>query len=109
MVPNPKDIVPKALGGMEDLQVSLEATLIDAMFSDYIGGSLQDAVQAYSVPVFMLMQAVDSMAQAKALGQKEEEKEEEEERKRKENLILLIVSVVLMVRYSACRSRLALC
>jgi hypothetical protein len=45
----------------------------------------------------MLQQAVDSMEQAKELGQQEEEKEEEEERKRKENLILLIISVVLMV------------
>ena len=56
-----------------------------------------DAAEAYSTPVFMLMQAVDSMAQAKALGAQEEKAEEEEEKRRK-NFILLIVSVLLMVR-----------
>jgi chitinase len=45
----------------------------------------------------MLMQAVDAMAQAKELGQKEEEAEEEAERERRENIIILIVSIVLIV------------
>lgn len=59
----------------------------DAMFGYYV---------TYSIAVFMLMQAVEDLAQAKQLEQQEEKKKEEEAR-RKKNLILLIISVVLMV------------
>lgn len=96
VVPNPKDIVTKALPSIPSLNSSMQATLLDMKLAQWTNGSLSDPVQAYSTAVFMLMQAVDSMAQAKQLGQKEE-KEEEEEEKRKKNFILLIVSVVLMV------------
>jgi hypothetical protein len=96
VVPNPKDIVTKALPSIPSLNSSMQATLLDMKLAQWTNGSLSDPVQAYSTAVFMLMQAVDSMAQAKQLGQKEE-KEEEEEEKRKKNFFLLIVSVVLMV------------
>jgi chitinase len=96
VVPNPKDLITKGLGSIPDLRESMQATYYEIALGLYSGGSPLDAVEAYSTPVFMLMQAVDSMVQAKALGAKEEKKEEEEAKRRK-NFILLIVSVVLMV------------
>lgn len=74
----------------------MQATYLDIVLGLYVGGTTMDAVEAFSIPVFMLMQAVDGMAQAKALGA-QEEKEEEEEEKRRKNFIILIVSVTLMV------------
>ncbi|KAI1080982.1 hypothetical protein F5B20DRAFT_579808 [Whalleya microplaca] len=96
IVPNPKDVVTKGLGSIEDLHTSMEATMLDIISGNWVGGAMSDAVQAYSIPVFMLLQAVDSMAQAKQLGQQEEQQEEAEEEERKKNFIFLIVSVVLM-------------
>lgn len=95
VVPNPKDIVTEGLGDLPALRISMEATLLEMIIGQW-DGSIEDAAQAYSAPVFMLMQAVDGMAQAKALGTQEEQDEAEEE-KRKKNFILLIVSVLLMV------------
>jgi hypothetical protein len=99
VVPNPKDVVTKAIGNIPSLRSDMEDTVIDIMTGHWTNGSISDPSQAYSAPVFMLMQAVDGMAQAKQLGKQEEEEEEEEERKRKENLILLIVSIVMMVSF----------
>lgn len=106
VVPNPKDVVTKGLGSIPDLRRDMVSTLAELMLGQYadntnrwdkqVTTSSADPMMAYSSPVFMLMQAVDSMAQAKELGQ-EEKKEEEEEEKRKKDFILLIVSVVLMV------------
>lgn len=95
-VPNPKDLVTKGLGSIPELRLSMEATYMEITLGSYIGGNPMDAAEAFSTPVFMLMQAVDGMAQAKALGA-QEEKEEEEEEKRRKNFIILILSVVLMV------------
>lgn len=96
VVPNPKDLVTKGLGSISELRLSMQATLFEIALGFYIGGNPMDAVEAYSTPVFLLMQAVDNMAQAKILGAREE-KEEEEEEKRRKNFILLIVSVALLV------------
>ncbi|KAJ5248888.1 hypothetical protein N7468_000339 [Penicillium chermesinum] len=97
-VPNPKDIITKGLPNMDDLRTQLSATMMDIMLGQWINGTAADAVQVYSAPIFLMMQAVDGMAQVKQLGTKEEEDEEDEEaeRKRKKNFILLIISVVLM-------------
>lgn len=92
VVPDPKDIIAKGLGSIPDLQNAMAATYIDILLGQWTNGSTSDAVQAYSTPVFMLMQGVDSMQQAKDMGHKEEKDDE----KRKKNFILLIVSVVLM-------------
>lgn len=78
----------------------MEAALLDIMKAQWYNGSVFDATQAYSTPLFMLIQAVDQMAQAKQLGQ-EEKKEEQEEEQRKKDSILLIVSVVLIVSSEA--------
>ncbi|KAH0171368.1 glycoside hydrolase family 6 protein, partial [Aureobasidium melanogenum] len=94
-VPNPKDLVTKGLGSIPELRLSMQATYLEIVLGLYTGGSTMDAAEAYSTPVFMLMQAVDSMAQAKALAAKEEEIEEKEA-ERKKNFIILIISVVLL-------------
>ena len=93
-VQNPKDIVIKALPSIPGLRTEMRATLLDIMLGQWVDGTASDAAYAYSTPVFMLMQAVDSMAQAKALGEKEQKQEEEAEK----NFIVMILSVVLMVR-----------
>lgn len=95
VVPNPKDIITKGLGSIPDLQNAMMATYMDILLGQWVGGSVSDAAQAYSTPVFMLMQGVDNMQQAKDLGKKEK-KDEAEERKRKRDFILLIVSIALM-------------
>lgn len=96
VVPNPKDIVTKALPDIPGLITDMKATMLDLMLAQWYNGTSADAAQAYSMPVFMLMQAVENMAEAKKLGTQEKQQEEEEE-KRKKDFILLIVSVALMV------------
>ena len=96
VVPNPKDIVTQGITNIPALRTDMEATLLDIMLGTWSNGSTSDPAQAYSIPVFMLMQAIESMAQAKILGQ-QEKKEEAEEEKRKKDFILLIISLVLMV------------
>lgn len=95
VIPNPKDIITKGLGSIPDLQYSMMATYMDIVLGQWVGGSMSDAMQAYSTPVFMLLQGIDSMQQAKDLGKKEK-KNEAEEKKRKRDFILLIVSIALM-------------
>lgn len=99
VVPNPKDIVTQGLGNITALLSDMQDTALDIMAGYWTNGSVDDPAQVYSPPVFMLMQAVDDMAQAKELGQEEQQQEEEEERERKENVILLIISVVFMVSH----------
>ncbi|KAJ6032219.1 glycoside hydrolase [Penicillium herquei] len=94
-VPNPKDIVTKALPDIPTLLTEMQATLLDLMLSQWQNGSFTDPASAYSMPVFMLMQAVEDMAEVKSLGTTEK-KIEAEEAKRKKDFILMIVSVVLM-------------
>lgn len=93
VVPNPQDIVTKGIGSIPALQASIQATMMDIMLGAWQNGSTSDPAQVYSVPVFMLMEAVNSMAQAKQLAEQEKQEEEEQEK----NFIMLIVSVVLMV------------
>jgi hypothetical protein len=97
VVPNPKDLVTKGLGSIPELRQSISATYLEIVLGLYLSGSPMDAVEAYSTPVFMLMQAVDSMAQAKALGAKKEAADKKEREEKRKSFILLIVSVVLMV------------
>ena len=86
-VTNPKDVITTALPGIQGMQLQMTATQIEMKLGLW-SGSYEDVVQVYSVPVFMLAQAVDSMAQVKDIGEQEQESEEK-------NLILLIVSAVL--------------
>nr|OQO24051.1 hypothetical protein B0A51_05021 [Rachicladosporium sp. CCFEE 5018] len=95
VIPNPKDIVTQGLGDLSELRTSMQATLMDLILGQFFDGDTSDAAEAYSTPVFMLMQATDGMAQAKVLAAQEMQ-DEKEEAQRKKNFILLIVSVILM-------------
>ncbi|KAE8376069.1 glycosyl hydrolase family 71-domain-containing protein [Aspergillus bertholletiae] len=91
-IPNPKDSIKDALPRFQKLQVDLAATWGDLSFFLWDGDD-DDAVTSMSMPVFMLLQTVDSMATVKEIG--EEKKEREEVGRR--NLILLILSAVLIL------------
>ncbi|KAI9371712.1 hypothetical protein BJX61DRAFT_12353 [Aspergillus egyptiacus] len=96
VVQNPKDIVTEGLPNIPGLISDMQVTLLEIMGGSWAGGDARDAAEAYAPAVFMLQQAVEGMAQAKKLGEKEEELEEEEERKKLANLIVTILSVVFM-------------
>ncbi|KAL4739555.1 glycoside hydrolase superfamily [Aspergillus similis] len=96
VVDNPKDIVTKGLPNIPTMISEMQITTLEIMGGSWSGGDPRDAAVAYAPAVFMLEQAVDSMAQAKEIGAQEEEAEEEEERKRMESLILLILGVAFL-------------
>lgn len=98
VVPNPQDIVTQGIGSIPALRNSMQATMMDIMLGNWQDGSTSDPAQVYSVPVFMLLEAVNSMAQAKQLAAQEKHQEAEQEK----NFIILIVSVVLMVSAKTC-------
>ncbi|KAF5501368.1 Mutanase [Colletotrichum siamense] len=88
-VSNPKDLFTEAGANLTALPTSIDATLTDLMLGQW-GGSIEDIVDVYTMPVALAFQAVKAMEQVKSIG--ETEKEEEQK-----NLILLIVTVVLAV------------
>ncbi|GLI79232.1 glucan endo-1,3-alpha-glucosidase agn1 [Penicillium ochrochloron] len=96
VVPNPKDIVSQAIPNMPDLRNQMKATLLDIMLGQWINGSTSNAAEAYSSPVFMLMQGVDGMAQAKQIGEDEKKLQDQEAEAKKRDFILTIISVVLI-------------
>ncbi|EPS35046.1 putative alpha-1,3-glucanase [Penicillium oxalicum 114-2] len=95
VVPNPKHIVTNALPNIPALRDEMQATLMDIMLGQWLNGSSSDAADAYSTLVFMFIQGIEGMAEAKKLGQQEKKTEQEEE-KRKKDFIVMIVSVVLL-------------
>lgn len=86
---NPKDIVSKSHGKFEQLELDIATTWMEMMFG-FWDGDYEDAVEAVSLPVFMLAQTVESMEQVKQLGKEEKEAEETE-------LILMILTAILFV------------
>jgi hypothetical protein len=96
VIPNPKDVITKGMGSLIDLQMDILATKYDFMLGQWSQGRKLDGAETYGVPTFAFMQAVESMKQAKELGQKEEQEEKAEEERRK-NIILLIISIVLLI------------
>lgn len=86
---NPADIVSAALPNIASLELQLGATYIDMVLGIW-NSSYVAPVQAFSVPVFMLSQAVQSMAQVKTIG-------DNAAAEAKKNLILEILGAVLFV------------
>ncbi|GFF45306.1 alpha-1,3-glucanase/mutanase, putative [Aspergillus udagawae] len=86
---NPKDIITQSNGRFDQLELDIATTWTEMMFGIW-DGDHDDTVEALSLPVFMLVQAVDSMEQVKQLGKEEKEHEEEE-------LIMNIVTAILSV------------
>lgn len=90
-VTDPKEVWESALPEIDNLKNKFSETLLSVGLSIYDPEhNEEDAAIALAVPVQMLAQAVQHMADVKEIGA------EIEERKKKE-LILLIVSLVLMV------------
>lgn len=86
-IPNPKSIVDASSNTIEALKTSLELASFD-MLGTIWDGNYEDVAQVLSLPVFAIIQAIDSMAEVKRIGQKIEDEE-------KANLIINIVSAVL--------------
>lgn len=86
-VTNPKDVFVKAAPGLNNLPLNIAATLLDVLVGQW-DGSVLDPVQVVSLPIAIAQQAVDSMAQVKAIGQTEKDIEKQE-------IIGLIVMAVL--------------
>jgi chitinase len=89
VVPNPKDIISKALSNLTTLADFLTELAVDASF-DLFPGNTADVVDGASLPVFMIQTAVTSMQKVADIG----EKAEEEERK---NLILTFISALFLI------------
>ena len=87
-VPSPKETIEAAGGGMEKLDNTLAATLLDMVLGQW-GGSGEHTVQSLALPVFMISQAIESMNTVKDIGQQVEDKE-------RRDLIMTIVSAVVM-------------
>ncbi|UKZ56764.1 hypothetical protein TrVGV298_010605 [Trichoderma virens] len=85
-IPNPKDVITKALPTIGTLQNGILARKMDLNVGLW-NGSSDDLLQVYSMPVFMLSQAVTAMQNAKALGK-------QYEREKKIELILEILGAV---------------
>lgn len=69
-----------------DLQTTISARQADLILGQFYG-TTDDMLQVLSMPVFMIVQGVNSMAQVKAIG-------EQEAREKKINLILEILGIV---------------
>lgn len=69
-VTNPKDIITAAMPSIGTLQNNLLARELDINFGAW-GGGMQDLLDTFSMPVFMLQQAITSMASVKAIGEKQ--------------------------------------
>jgi hypothetical protein len=88
-ITNPKDIFTKAGPAFAALPDSVTATLWDVLLGQW-NGSVLDPVSVVSLPIAMAQQALDSMAQVKAIGQTEEDSE-------KADLIASIITAVLSI------------
>jgi hypothetical protein len=97
VLPNPKDLAALGFSNYTTLRNNMLNTLFNLKANQYSGGDQTDPVQVYSVSVFLLMQAVDNMAQAKSLAQTEQQDEQKQSAAEKQAIIDLIVGIVLMV------------
>ena len=70
----PKDIVTQGLGDFPTLRSDMENAMLDIMLGKWPDGDPFNAALAFSVPVFMLIQAVDSMAQPSSLANRRKKK-----------------------------------
>lgn len=87
-VPNPKAIIEAALPNITTLAATIQATRWDVLLGQW-SGSQDDVVQVVSTPVFMIQQAIDSMATVKSLGKAQKDED-------KKNLIMEILSIVFV-------------
>lgn len=88
-VPDPKDIVKDAMSHTGNLQNAITARLFDISTGQWLG-ALGDVLTSLSIPVFMVQNAVQGMADAKKLG-------EDVEKEEAKNQLLLILSLVFFI------------
>ncbi|KAL6694812.1 hypothetical protein J3F84DRAFT_395201 [Trichoderma pleuroticola] len=88
-VPNPKKLVDEAIPKIEEL-VDLLAWTIPMLRMGGLDASNEDPALAFSMPVFMLEDAVESIKKIKEIGDKEKES-------KKRDLILHILTIVFSV------------
>ncbi|KAF5245052.1 hypothetical protein FANTH_7522 [Fusarium anthophilum] len=88
-VPNPKAIIEEAIPKTDDLAELLYETYMDSLDDD-LDASGADAVTAFSMPVFMLEDAIKSIKSVKEIGEKQKETKTRE-------LVLSILSIVFAV------------
>jgi hypothetical protein len=86
IVPNPKKVITDSQPKITNITNVLFSTEIDINLGSWLG-PLDDILQVVSMPIFLIMQAVDSMLQAKEIGENMREQE-------KRNFILMILSIV---------------
>ncbi|KAG5804982.1 hypothetical protein H9Q74_010194 [Fusarium xylarioides] len=88
-VPNPKAIIDEAIPKTDDLAELLYEAYLDSLDDD-LDASGADAVTAFSMPVFMLEDAIKSIKSVKEIGEKQKETKTRE-------LVLSILSIVFAV------------
>ncbi|KAI9645912.1 hypothetical protein NHQ30_005349 [Ciborinia camelliae] len=76
-IPNPKDVITSALPTIGTLKNTILAREMDINLGQW-NGSTDDVLQVLSMPVFMISQAVNAMASAKAIGEKAAKEEKVE-------------------------------
>ncbi|WPH01347.1 Hypothetical protein R9X50_00418900 [Acrodontium crateriforme] len=75
IIPNPKDVITQALPNLGSLQNQILATSVD-LTTGFYNGSSSNFLEAYSTPVFMVQQAIQSMQRAKDIGKTEKRDEQ---------------------------------
>lgn len=83
---NPKDIITQALPRIASMQDSILARQMDISSGTWNNGT-GDVTEVFSMPVFMIAQALQAMTTVKQIG-------EEEAKKKKLGLVLEILSII---------------
>ncbi|KAH6656191.1 chitinase [Plectosphaerella plurivora] len=86
-IANPKDIIKEISGNLEEVRDGMAARFFDIVAGIWDGGN-GDVLQVYSVPIFLLSQAVGSMQTANEMGAEIREQQ-------KKDFITLIISALL--------------
>ncbi|KAJ5097138.1 hypothetical protein N7456_007859 [Penicillium angulare] len=89
---NPKAIVTAALPNMTMLQTTIDSTWMNQMLGQW-DGSGADPVQVLSMPVALIQQAIESMAQVKKIGEAQLEAD------RKKLIIEVLTAVFAIVPF----------
>lgn len=92
-VKNPKETVQKVLDNIGPLKDALTNRQIDLVSQSW-DGEADDVLQTLSMPVFMLAQAVDNMAEVKDIAQKQKDIDETEFIKKILTIVLLLIPFV---------------
>ncbi|KAI1295256.1 exo-1,3-beta-D-glucanase [Xylaria venustula] len=94
-VTNPKDVITAALPSLGNLQTTITARQQDLILGQWTGPT-DDLLQVVSMPVFLIVQAVQAMQADKEEAEKEKKQEEAEKEKKQEEeeLIIEILSII---------------